>query len=189
MKHLKYLILSLLILITLSSWAIDLDKDKIDLNSENPKKMISMLQEHFNKVFINYSYPLDLIAGFGNGAEFYAPSAALGMGSKPGYKHHIHNGYVSLLFRMGIVGLVIFLLFAYVELKTMRRTVMSVRSGAGGLKAEVAVIPTTLFAYFILTLVEFLTIYVFIGDIKWGVLLGIFRVSMERFSDSTDGQQ
>ena len=63
MKHLKYLILSLLILITLSSWAIDLDKDKIDLNSENPKKMISMLQEHFNKVFINYSYPLDLIAG------------------------------------------------------------------------------------------------------------------------------
>ena len=63
MKQLTYLILSLLILINLSSWAIDLNEDKIDFNSENPKNMISMLEEHFNKVFINYSYPLDLIAG------------------------------------------------------------------------------------------------------------------------------
>jgi len=110
---------------------------------------------------------LDFVVGMGNGAEFYAPKVALGMGSKPGYKHHIHNGYVSLFFRMGIVGLIFFFLFASSTLKRMY-------AGAN-LRVRSNLIPAVIFIYFALTLIELLTIYSFFGDIKWGVLLGIFR--------------
>jgi hypothetical protein len=115
---------------------------------------------------------LNFIVGFGNGAEFYAPSAALGMGSRPGYKHHIHNGYVSLFFRMGVVGLASFLLFAFSALKSMYT---SARHNDGEMPGPM---PKVIFVYLVATLVEFLTIYSFIGDIKWGVLLGIFRSTM-----------
>lgn len=115
---------------------------------------------------------LNVIVGFGNGAEFYAPSAALGMGSRPGYKHHIHNGYVSLFFRMGVVGLASFLLFAFSAIRSMYALARHNDGEMPGLISKV------IFVYLVATLVEFLTIYSFIGDIKWGVLLGIFRFAM-----------
>ncbi len=118
---------------------------------------------------------LNFTVGFGNGAEFYAPSAALGMGSRPGYKHHIHNGYVSLFFRMGVVGLASFLLFALSALKSMYT---SARYSDGETPGEYPLISKVIFVYLVATLVEFLTIYSFIGDIKWGVLLGVFRSTM-----------
>ena len=118
---------------------------------------------------------LNFIVGFGNGAEFYAPSAALGMGSRPGYKHHIHNGYVSLFFRMGVVGLASFLLFALSALKSMY---VFARHNDEKMPGDYPLISKVIFVYLVATLVEFLTIYSFIGDIKWGVLLGIFRSAM-----------
>jgi O-antigen ligase len=110
---------------------------------------------------------LDFVVGMGNGAEFYAPDVALGMGSRPGYKHHIHNGYVSLFFRTGIVGLIFFFLFAASTLKRMYVVAkLSLRSN---------LIPAVIFVYFVATLIELLTIYSFFGDIKWGILFGVFR--------------
>lgn len=120
---------------------------------------------------------LNFMVGFGNGAEFYAPSAALGMGSRPGYKHHIHNGYVSLFFRMGIVGLTSFLLFAFLTLKSMY---VAAKHRIVGANLRVRpLISKVVFIYFAATLIELLTIYSFIGDIKWGVLLGLFRCTSE----------
>jgi O-antigen ligase len=125
---------------------------------------------------------LDFVVGFGNGAEFYAPSAALGMGSRPGYKHHIHNGYVSLFFRMGISGLTFFLLFAFSALRNMYTVAkqpveanLHVHPEASGLARSL--IPKVIFVYFVATLIELLTIYSFIGDIKWGILFGLFRAA------------
>ncbi|MBD3183957.1 hypothetical protein GF312_16855 [Candidatus Poribacteria bacterium] len=115
---------------------------------------------------------LNVLLGFGNGAEFYAPSAALGMGSAPGYKHHIHNGYVSLLFRMGLIGLLIFLIFSFSIINSISKKISS-PVALHPLSFNVA---TSILVYFMLTLIEFLTIYNLIGEIKWGILLGIFRV-------------
>lgn len=111
---------------------------------------------------------LNLIVGMGNGAEFYAPSAALGMGSKPGYKHHIHNGYVSIFFRMGVVGLTLFLIFTFSMLRSMYVFIKH--------HDQELVISRAIFVYFVATLMELMTIYSFIGDIKWGVLFGLFRI-------------
>lgn len=115
---------------------------------------------------------LNFLVGFGNGAEFYAPTSALGMGSKPGYKHHIHNGYLSLFFRMGLVGLSAFLIFSFSTLKSIY---LISKHGNGKPPPEHMQISNVMFVYLAVTLVEFLTIYSFIGDIKWGVLLGLFR--------------
>lgn len=115
---------------------------------------------------------LNLLVGFGNGAEFYAPSAALGMGSRPGYKHHIHNGYLSLFFRMGITGLTAFLLFAFSALRSMYAVA---RHHDEKMPAAYLIMSKVIFVYLAATLLEFITIYSFIGDIKWGVLLGLFR--------------
>ena len=125
---------------------------------------------------------LDFIVGFGNGAEFYAPSAALGMGSTPGYKHHIHNGYISLFFRMGILGLTFFLLFASSALRSMYEIAKqpvgtNLRFGPGASSLTRSLIPKVIFVYFVATLIELLTIYSFIGDIKWGLLFGLFRAA------------
>ena len=120
---------------------------------------------------------LNFVVGMGNGAEFYAPDVALGMGSSPGYKHHIHNGYVSLFFRMGVVGLIFFFLFAS---STLKRTYVVAK-----LHIRSNVIPAVIFVYFAATLIELLTIYSFFGDIKWGILFGIFRcVSLDREADT-----
>ena len=118
-------------------------------------------------VYLESPNILNFIAGMGNGAEFYAPSAALGMGSRPGYKHHLHNGYVSLFFRMGVVGLTLFLLFAFSMLRSMY---VDIKHRHAGL-----IISRVIFVSFVLTLMELMTIYSFVGDIKWGVLFGLFR--------------
>jgi O-antigen ligase len=127
--------------------------------------------------------PADFLVGFGNGAEFYAPSAALGMGSRPGYKHHIHNGYISIFFRMGILGLLAFLVFIFFTLRNING---AIRHGFISEKASIWTlsIQKSIFIYLILTLIEFLTIYSFIGDIKWGVLLGLYRVSIQKHENS-----
>jgi len=126
---------------------------------------------------------LNYVVGFGNGAEFYAPSAALGMGSEPGYKHHIHNGYVSMLFRMGIFGLGIFLLFV---LSMLRNMYCFIKYHSGKPETSEILISKTVFVYFVATLVELLTIYSFIGDIKWGVLFGLYRCASQQELNISD---
>jgi len=37
------------------------------------------------------------------------------------------------------------------------------------------IISRVIFVSFVLTLMELMTIYSFVGDIKWGVLFGLFR--------------
>jgi len=68
---------------------------------------------------------------------------------------------------MGVIGLTTFLLFAFSALKHIHAASKS--------HPENSLIPKVMFVYFAATLIEFLTIYSFIGDIKWGVLLGLLR--------------
>jgi hypothetical protein len=119
------------------------------------------------------------ILGNGSGAQFTDWWAAQGgpgvqVYAETDYRiHNIHNTYSSALFRMGLIGLGVLLVFVTIVLRVLFR----LNSAQGGLPKEYRLTVEVLLLFFTVTfLLDMNSIYCVIGEYYAGVLFGLIGV-------------
>jgi hypothetical protein len=114
---------------------------------------------------------LNYLVGMGTGAEYLTPIIGR-EGSRPGYDHQIHMTYVDILFREGLVG--ILLLCALIL--TISKKYFEVRRLYKSNMVREDDFKTVMLIYiaFMVLLFQIFSGLGFIGDITWGILLGVF---------------
>lgn len=117
------------------------------------------------------------VIGFGNGAE-YVPEKLDRQYAKTNYLvHNIHNTYATVFFRMGILGLILFIMFIVSTSWYMIR-LLRIKNGLSDRERDIV---RVIFIMFITTvLVENNTIFTFIGDMYWGILFGIIGLLLKK---------
>jgi O-antigen ligase len=119
----------------------------------------------------------NMVFGFGYGAEVqllenYIPynlRFKYILEHRAGLMHNIHNGYVSILYRTGLLGLIFFIYFQTSTLKFIFRTVKLAKSK----NYKVYLILFTILIYIILSYIKFFVTYMIIGNIVFAMLLAI----------------
>lgn len=111
--------------------------------------------------------PMAFLVGRGNGAQY--PSTVSGGDTLPGsgLRHHIHVTWVSVLYRLGLLGL---LLVVLVLGLAVAKAISGLR---GATTSQERVLWATLLLWMPANIVYLTNVYGFIGELAWGSVLGI----------------
>jgi O-antigen ligase/polysaccharide polymerase Wzy-like membrane protein len=116
--------------------------------------------------------PLAFLTGRGSGAEYPSALPIVDPTTKPGFRHQIHMTWVSILYRSGLIGFVLVVaLVALVTWTAWNGLARAIRGGSPDkpLWAVIAVWMTV-------SAVGLTTVYGLIGDLTWGVMIGLLGV-------------
>jgi O-antigen ligase len=122
------------------------------------------------------------VIGFGNGAEFMPKQIHKMYASTDYLVHNVHNTYAAIFYRMGLLGLTLFIIFILSSIKIMIWLISNHNLISEG---DMDVIKIIMIMFITTVILENNTIFTFIGDMYWGVLLGIIGLLFKRKSENT----
>jgi len=153
----------------------------LDPSSRNRLTEIQLAGEHA----IESGGVGNFVLGMGSGAEYYSPTSVSASSNRlgapsSGLLHQIHNTYFSVLFRMGIVALIVLILFlvslmsrTYWHLRSLRRGMV-----AGRLQVERFLFTATLFLFLLITAAVEWNVAYGVGNVQVGIVLGLLGAEL-----------
>jgi len=123
------------------------------------------------RYMLSAQYPariMNLIFGMGNGGEFSSSRERVISGTKPGYQHHIHSGFMLMLFRYGFVGVSIMAMIFFCLWLTYRENLKSLVRGSELYIVNVAILVYVMFV----SIVQF-TGQSYYGNMEFGAIAGM----------------
>lgn len=109
------------------------------------------------------------VIGLGQGAEFHDPWSGMA-GSLPWLVHHVHNTYVGVVFRTGIVGLLLVAAFAVLSLRLAHECIR--RARREGFSLDLVFLQAALIYLLVVFVVEW-NVAPSLGDIQTAVVIGL----------------
>ncbi|HIA30677.1 MAG TPA: hypothetical protein EYN82_03540 [Candidatus Marinimicrobia bacterium] len=127
--------------------------------------------------------PSSMIVGFGNGAEFDIGTGSLGYilekWGKRGKIHNVHNTYIAILFRQGLIGLILFLSLIFWFIFKSRKIIKQLHLLTNiNTLYSVGVFCFTYLVISIIALTQDYYLGVYLGLQEWGLIFAsIFLIS------------
>ena len=124
-----------------------------------------------------------MIVGFGNGAEFDIGTGSLGYilkkWGKRGKIHNVHNTYIAILFRQGLIGLILFLSLIFWFIFKSRKIIKQLHLLTNiNTLYSVGVFCFTYLVISIIALTQDYYLGVYLGLQEWGLIFAsIFLIS------------
>ncbi|MBN1580632.1 MAG: O-antigen ligase family protein [Anaerolineae bacterium] len=183
---------------------IDVVVNRIEFTFEAQSGLDRSSLQRFVEIRVASEYALqsggiaNFLWGMGSGAVYYSPvpvpSHSIREGApQTGFYHQIHNTYFSVLFRMGIIGLTIFMLFLISLLFRTWRHLCVVRRNirTDPRQMDRFLLTATLLLFLVITVAVAWNVGYGIGHIQAGIVLGLLGAELrdkEPVKESVKGQ-